>query len=226
MPKKIICNSESAIISHAKKGYDKKKMVVIPNGYDLIKFKNSPELKQKARKTFRFTKDEIIVGIVGRFDALKDYKNLVHAAVKVLDNYENVKFLMIGRGIDSENKILMDWITGFNIAKYFVLAGYRSDIPFCLSAMDIFCLSSAKESFPNVVCEAMLMNLPCVVTNVGDTSDIIGSTGIIVPPGDYQLLSNGLSLMIEKDRGERVRLGKQAREKILENYSGWKWIVI
>ena len=158
LPSVIVCCAESARVAHAEKGYAQSKMLVIPNGYELTHFKRNPMLRQQARAAFGFGDDDVIVGIVGRFDPLKDYRNFVLAATVVASKVEHVKFLMIGRDIDSTNNVLKGWIDESGFAHKFVLAGERSDIPECLNAMDIFCLSSSKEGFPNVVCEAMAMS--------------------------------------------------------------------
>lgn len=219
LPRVIVCCAESARLVHAERGYDKSKFVVIPNGYELSHFKRNPILRQKARTAFGFSDGDVVVGIIGRFDPLKDYRNFVHAATVVASKVNHVKFLMVGRDIDLENEMLKAWLTEGGFAHKFVLVGERSDIPECLAAMDIFCLSSSKEGFPNVICEAMAMNVPCVVTDAGDAAEIVSDTGIVVPTSDASALAGALQTMISKDIFERSHLGELARLRIEKNYS-------
>ncbi|MDB9872654.1 glycosyltransferase [Alphaproteobacteria bacterium] len=219
IPTKIVCCAESARIAHIKKGYYKKKMIVIPNGYNLNNFNNSPELKKKARAAFGFAHNDIIIGIVARYDPLKDYKNFINAATIVAKNVKNAKIFMIGHGVDLSNSFFKSLLNKNGVADKFLLVGQQEDIPFCLAAMDIFCLSSKKEGFPNVVCEAMAMKIPCLVTDAGAASEIVGKTGIVVAPKDSIILAKALETMIKKGEMERNRLGELARLRIAENYS-------
>lgn len=220
LPSRIVCCAESAQAVHVARGYEKNKMLVIPNGYMLSQLKRTPAMRQNARAIFGFGDKDIVVGIVGRFDPMKDYRNFIRAATMVASKVESVKFLMIGRGIDSTNSELRDWLTESGIAHKFVLAGERSDIPNCLAGMDLFCLSSAcGEGFPNVVGEAMTMNVPCVVTDVGDAAQIVFDTGTVVAPSDSAELAKALQTMIEIGSAERSRLGELARSRIEKNYS-------
>lgn len=219
LPRVIVCCAESARIAHVKKGYDQSKMIVIPNGYELSHFNKDPVFRQKARALFGFYDNEMVIGIVGRFDPLKDYKNFVRAATIVGSKFNHVKFLMIGREIDSKNYVLKGWLDRSRIVHKFVLAGERSNIPEFLAAMDIFCLSSSKEGFPNVVCEAMAMNIPCVVTDAGDATEIVSDTGMVVSTCDPIALAGALQTMISKDIVERSQLGERARLRIEKYYS-------
>lgn len=219
LPKVIICCAESARVAHAKMGYCRDRMVVIPNGYDLSQFNFDSVESQQLRRNFGFGLDEVVIGIVGRFDPLKDHQNFVLAAANVARDNPNVKFLMIGRDVDSTNTILRSWIVENGLSNKMTLAGQRSDISHCLAAMDIFCLSSKYEGFPNVVCEAMAMKIPCVVTNAGDAADIVAETGIVVPTCDSDALALGLKKMIEKGHEQRSLLGQLARFRIEEHYS-------
>jgi glycosyltransferase involved in cell wall biosynthesis len=126
---------------------------------------------------------------------------------------------MVGPEIDSGNKLLQGWLGESEFAHKFVLAGERSDIRGCLAAMDVFCLSSSKEGFPNVVCEAMAMKIPCVVTEAGDAAEIVADTGIVVAPCDSTALAEALQTMLSKGTAERSRLGELARHRIEKHYS-------
>lgn len=219
VPNVILCCAESARIVHIEKGYDRTKMVVIPNGYDLRTFDRDHVLRRRARAVFGFDEGDIVVGTVGRFDPLKDYRNFVRSAAMLASDVERVKFLMVGRDLVNGNQLLRAWVTETGLMHKFVFAGERSDIPECLTAMDVFCLSSIAEGFPNVVCEAMAMNVPCVVTDVGDAAEIVGETGIVVVPGDPTALAAGLRTMLNKGDLERSRLAALARRRIQERYS-------
>jgi glycosyltransferase involved in cell wall biosynthesis len=95
-----------------------------------------------------------------------------------------------------------------------MLLGERRDVPACLSAMDVFCLSSRTEGFPNVVGEAMAMSLPCVVTDVGDAAMLVANTGVVVAKEDANALAAGLSRLVEMTPEARRHLGQMAKARI------------
>ena len=84
--------------------------------------------------------------------------------------------------------------------------------------MDLFCLSSKAEGFPNVVAEAMAMQIPCVVTDVGDAARIVDESGVVVEPMNPKALYKGLMLMLTMDKDDRQILGKKARQFIENRY--------
>jgi glycosyltransferase involved in cell wall biosynthesis len=117
----------------------------------------------------------VVVGCLGRFHHVKGQDNFVKAAAIVAHSHANVRFLMVGTDCDEHNASLMGWIHEHNLQDYFVLLGERDDVPICLTAMDIFCMPSRTEGFPNGLGEAMAMGLPAVTTEVGDTAILAGA---------------------------------------------------
>jgi glycosyltransferase involved in cell wall biosynthesis len=85
--------------------------------------------------------------------------------------------------------------------------------------MDVFCLSSRTEGFPNVVGEAMAMGLPCVVTNVGDAARLVADTGYVVPKENPSALAAGLEKMLELDPAQRAALGAKAKGRIAADFT-------
>ncbi|MDA8902771.1 glycosyltransferase [Porticoccaceae bacterium] len=217
IPTKIVCCAEAAKLAHVELGFCSSKMVVIPNGYDLSSFNPSSELRDRTRSNLGLSESHLVVGVVGRFDPLKDFKNFIKAASLLSQDLDNVKFLMVGRGLDQENVELNAWIDNSYRPENFILIGEA--VPHDLySAMDVYCLSSKAEGFPNVVAEAMAMRIPCVVTDVGDAARIVGESGLVIDPMNYHALYHGLMSMLSLDKDDRESLGNQARELIESQY--------
>ncbi|HCW0511955.1 TPA: glycosyltransferase, partial [Pseudomonas aeruginosa] len=107
--------------------------------------------------------------------------------------------------------------TGY--AERFILLGERQDVASCLKAMDIFCLHSRTEGFPNVLGEAMAMGLPCITTDVGDAAYLLGNDGVVVPALDPNALGKGIEDLIALDVEGRRALGEAARQRIYSNFT-------
>jgi len=218
VPAKIICCSEVARNHHISLGYSQNNMEIIPNGYRIGDYSTNG-LRSKIRGELSIENDAIVVGTIGRLDPLKDYGNFMSAALKVIEKHPNVKFLMVGRGLEKGGRQLKK-VTGFDFdMDNFILLGERRNVNRYLEAMDIYCMSSSSEGFPNAVCEAMAMRVPCVSTDAGDAKNIVSSTGLIVPTKNYIALAEALNDMISLKVSKRLDLGTKARMRIENNYS-------
>src|SRR5262249_54118430 len=101
----------------------------------------------------------------------------------------------------------------------FRLLGHRDDVPRILAAFDVATLCSwYGEGFPNVVGEAMACEVPCIVTPIGDSAEIVGDTGIVVPPRDPEALRSGWQQLIALTPESRRGLGVGARQRIAREY--------
>jgi glycosyltransferase involved in cell wall biosynthesis len=218
LPDRIICCANSAKTAHIKLRYAAHKMTVIPNGYDFSAFKLDLNSRKRVRLELGFNDGDIVIGAVGRFDPLKDFHNFVTAAAYIAAQRGDVKFLMVGRGNEWSNATLRGWIESAGLVTGFHLVGQQTDVACFLSAMDIFCLSSVNEAFPNVVVEAMAMGLPCVVTRAGDAADILGDDGFVVPVKDSISLADALLRMCHLDPVDRKMLGERNAKKVREEY--------
>lgn len=219
LPKKIICCSEKAKDSHIQLGYDEHKIVVIPNGCDTTVYSRKPQERKTIRGSLNIGENDIVVGRFGRFDIQKDYRNFVAAAELILSNNKNVWFLMAGENITNKNYELQSWISATGNADRFILLGKRQDLPELYQAIDIMVSSSLGEGFPNVVAEAMACEIPCVVTDVGESGRLVGLTGLIVPKEDKNKLAKACMELINLESEQRGRLGAEARARIVEDFS-------
>lgn len=219
IPKKIICCAKSGLINHSQLGYDHKKMIVIPNGFDLKAWPLPGKNTAKIREEYNLPNDAFIIGIVARFDPLKGYENFIEAAGIMAENYDQpLLFLMAGRNINKSNDKLLSLIKRKGGKAVFKLLGERNDILKIMYLLDLYCLSSKAEGFPNVVAESMLMQTPCVVTDVGDAKIIVDSLGKVVPAGDPKQLANALTEMALLNKIKLQDLGLKSRERIVQHY--------
>lgn len=219
IPKVIVCAAEASRKAHVAVGYDHKRMIVIPNGFDLSRLNATQEQREKIRLAAGIKPEEIAIGSLGRFNPVKDHLNFIAATALLAEKFPNLKFLLIGRGLEHANTPLMQIISATGYAERFTLLGERQDVAACLKAMDIFCLHSKTEGFPNVLGEAMAMGLPCITTDVGDAAYLLNGSGIVVPPQDSQALANGLQEMLSLGAEERSALGHSAKSRIYSDFT-------
>lgn len=218
LPDKIICCSERAKKSHVEIGYDESKFVVIPNGCDTSVYKPEPDRKKILRNDLNLDND-IVIGRIGRYDPQKDYKNFISAADMLCSKNQAIWFLMAGEYITDNNASLEKWISQTGCPGRFILLGKRDDLPDLYQAIDVMVSSSLGEGFPNVVAEAMACEVPCVVTDVGESSALVGEAGIVVPKGDAAKLAEACQQLIDMEYSRRDDLGKAARTRIKKLYS-------
>ncbi len=219
MPQVIVCAAEASRQSHIAAGYDMKKMIVVPNGYDFFLLSVSDDERYALREQCGISQNEVVVGSLGRFHADKDQENFVRAAGLLTAQFPQLRFLMVGRGLDSFNAQLVDWIEKSGFKDRFVLLGERKDVPQCLAAMDIFCLHSRTEGFPNVLAEAMAMGLPCITTDVGDAAMLLADTGVVVPKENSTALAQGVKRLLALDQDARHVLGMRAKARVEAEFS-------
>lgn len=195
VPRRIVCCATEAQRLHEALGYRGKKMVVIPNGFDLADFRPfAPgEIAAYRRELLNPGASPPILGMVGRFNVQKDHANFLKALAELKARGHDFLCLLVGASLDTANTELTGWIDEQGLASHIRLLGRRADIPAVMNSLDLHILSSAfGEAFPNVIAEAMACGTPCVGTDVGDTAQIIGDTGWVVPPRDPLRLADAI----------------------------------
>lgn len=98
--------------------------------------------------------------------------------------------------------------------------GETTDIARLLAACDLTVSNSAfGEGFSNALLEGMSCGLPAVATDVGDAREIVGDTGLIVPPGNPEALAEAINSLLEEPEESRLRRRERARDRVIEKFS-------
>jgi glycosyltransferase involved in cell wall biosynthesis len=219
LPSRIVCCSEASREVHARLGYPQKKMIVVPNGADLAAFRPDPEARRSVCEELGLRVETPLIGLVARFDLPKDHRTFVQAAGLLHTRVPEAHFILCGDSITRENPQLTEWIDAARVRSRCHLLGRRLDVPRLSAALDVATSSSSfSEAWPLAVGEAMACGVPCAVTDVGDSSVIVGDTGRVVPPKNPQALADAWHGLLTLGPDERARLGQAARRRMEEHF--------
>ena len=225
LPKSIVVVSKSSKKNCISLGYCKKKLYLIPNGYDLSILKPNKIQRLNFRKKIIIKKKIPLIGIVARYDLAKDHEKLINALSII--RLKNINFLcfLVGSNINKNNINLVSKIKKLQLNDSVKLLGRSSNISQVMNGLDIHVLSSIREGFPNVVAEAMCCGTPCVVTDVGDSAFIVGKTGWVVPPQNISKLATAIEQALSEVGTKKWKKKcNQARLRIKKNFDISKMI--
>lgn len=206
-PDAIVVNSQDGQRYHERIGYHPKRWVNIANGVDLQRFRPRRGEQAILRTRLGLPADAAVIGLIARYHPMKDIETFLRAAARFQQDHENVKFVLCGDGLSPDNTPLARLVRTLDLERNIVPLGPRSDIELIYPALDVLTLCSIYgEGFPNVLCEAMACDVPCVATDVGDSAAIIGDSGLIVPRRDPEAIARAWHGLLEKRPGtESVR---------------------
>lgn len=141
---------------------------VIHNGVDQKRLKWDGE---NLKTELGLSLETKLFGMVGNFylDPRKDQLTVCKALKKVFTEEETLHFVFVGGFTkDAEAKFLecKEFCENNNLLDRIHFLGVRTDIPKILNSLDCFVLSSFHEGLPISVLEAMLCNLPCILSDI------------------------------------------------------------
>ena len=144
-------------------------------------------------------------------------------ALKTIEKYPgNVEFLWAGEGdlLDFYRNTIQDE----NNPKIKFL-GFQRDIVELYTQSDIYFQPSLRESHGIAVVDAMMLGIPCVVSNSGGLPESVinEETGYVVEPNDVDAMVEKILNLLENEN-LRKSMGEAGREHCLKNFSHKRWI--
>jgi len=198
----------------AETGTDPARVVSIPTGIDLARFR--PGDRAGARALVGLPGGRPIVGVVATLRSWKGHAFLLRALAALRSR--EAMLAIVGDG--PQRGALESLVAELGLRGRVRFAGNQSDVAPWMQAFDVFCLPSyANEGVPQALMQAMACELPVVTTPVGSIEEIVsdGATGVLVPPQDVARLAEALDAMLA-DATRRETLGRRARETALERF--------
>ncbi|SCG55326.1 GT4 family glycosyltransferase PelF [Micromonospora rifamycinica] len=161
------------------------------------------------------------ISFMGRIDPLKDLHTLIRAFALVRAEIPNARLRIFG-GTPAANKVYHEsceaLIHELGLTGHAVLEGRVGNAVEAYHAGSLVALTSISEGFPYTVVEAMACGRPTVCTNVGGVAEAVGDTGFVVAPRDVAAIADACVRMLN-DREMRLRLGADARARVLEKFT-------
>ena len=217
-PSAIVYNSNLGRSQHVDHGFYDRNGAVIPNGIDLRTWRPDRETGRSVRRELGIGPEEFVIGHVGRYHPMKGQLDLLAAAASAQFPANSV-LLMVGRGVTPANPDISRVLSRLPSGIRVIMPGERADIPAVMNSLDVFCLSSTSEGFPNVVVEAMACGIPCVVTDAGDAPVMVDATGWVVRRSSPDHLAQVIADVADLGSAGRERHGVLARGRACEYFS-------
>jgi glycosyltransferase involved in cell wall biosynthesis len=169
--------------------------------------------------------DALLFGMIANFyrDPRKDQMTVCRALPAVFAENENAHCVFVGKtesGAEHKFAECVDFCRENKIEKRVFFLGGRGDVPKILDSLDVFVFSSIHEGLPIAALEAMLMNVPCILSDIEPFLEISenGKYAEIFPVRNAEILSEKI-LKLLRDAVLREDLAKRAFDYARENFS-------
>ena len=157
---------------------------------------------------------------VGRLVADKGINELIEAFKEVYKENKNCKLLLVGPFENELDPLNANTLLEIKNNSSIVSVGFQNDVKLYLSIANVFVFPSYREGFPNVVLQAGAMNLPCIVTNISGSNEIITDeiNGLIVPTKNAYAISYAMKELMN-DENLLLQMKEKARNNIVAKYN-------
>ena len=215
----IVWNSEVSRAQHEAFGFHGQRHAVISNGVDSEHMCYRPADRVAMRAAWGVRDDAVIIGSVARFHPMKGHQLLVEAVETLAKSGLDVHLALCGRGCEPGGPAEEVTRLAPSLGDRVHLLGESVDPAAIYSGFDVFVTPSRwGESFPNTLVEAMSCGLPCIATDLGATTDIVGDAGFVVPAGDAAALAPAIERILMLPLVERRSLGAHGRLRVSSRY--------
>jgi glycosyltransferase involved in cell wall biosynthesis len=184
---------------------------VIYNGIDTTSFRLDATQGHAARLRAQlgFEAGDFVIGLPALLRPEKNHVQLVEAVAQLRSHGVAARALLIGDGMERAH--VEQRARALGVSDRVRIAGLQADVRPWIAACDVVTLCSTTEAFSLAALEAMSMERPVVLSDVGGASEMVvpGWNGLLFPVGDTSAYVNALLRLA--DRGTAERMGRNAR---------------
>jgi len=195
------------------------KSCLLANGIDTERYRPADAAPAAGPLHERFGPGCIVIGSVGRIEAVKDHASLVRAFAALRARRPGLRLRLALIGDGPLLPALTAQVLEAGLEQVAWLPGARHDVADILRGLTVFALPSLAEGTPGAALEAMASGVPVVGTRVGGVPEVVadGVTGRVVPPADPAALSAALEVYAAAP-ALAARHGAAGRARVLQHY--------
>lgn len=195
---RVICVSDDLLEVCLAAGVPAKNCILLENGIDTAEYTRQRTIAD-AKAALGLPREGFVIGAVGRLSGEKGFDVLIRSTQALVARGLDVRLVIVGDGGERAN--LEQLARELNVSDRVRLAGWQADVRPYFEAMDVFALSSLREGLPNVLLEAMALEVPIVSTRVNGVPRLVqdGRNGFLVNAGDLEGLTTALAGLVKND---------------------------
>jgi len=186
---------------------------LIHGGVDTERFTFDQKKREAVRTEFGFSPDDVVVGLLGRFDRVKGHKETIRAVARLRDHYglANIRLFLIGFDTAMTSSQIEEWIAEYGVKDITHISGKRNDVEACISALDVGVVASLwSEAIARSALEIMACGRPLVSTNVGVMPDLV-SPPVLIEPEDSDAIAKAVATLCSDTAVREEVLATQKR---------------
>lgn len=219
----IIPEGEGVKADLQNNGITKKPMKILGygnvRGIDMTRFSRRESIMRMAENLR--DSDVFTFLFVGRIVRDKGINELVAAFKRLNEEFHKTRLWLVGHYENELDPISISSQEIINESQNINTLGtiLGDELIAYYAASDCFVFPSYREGFPNTVIEAGAMDLPCIVTDINGSREIIsqGENGIIIPSKNEEQLYKAMKQMIT-DENSRKKMSGNARKMIADRF--------
>jgi glycosyltransferase involved in cell wall biosynthesis len=183
------------------------------NGVNPARWNFEAADRDAVRSGWGVSAEQLVIGFVGRIAADKGVRDVL-GAFRRLDG-TNARLVLVG---PVETESLREEIAELG-DRVVLRDGWVTELDAVYVGLDVLCLPTRREGFPNVVLEAALAERPTITTTATGARDSVvpGVTGWLVEMGDVEQLADAIRAC-DEDRAAVTAAGRAARERALTDF--------
>jgi glycosyltransferase involved in cell wall biosynthesis len=226
---RLISISQGIYNDMVKRGVEKNKIFIVPNGVDTKIFAPKEKDNMILRKIGIKESDKVL-GFVGSLRRLEGLNLLCFAMNEIIKNHPNTKMLIVGNGSDKAYLERLIKELGINKSVFLIGEVAYKEIPRYYSIIDIVVIPRLNEKVNHLVTplkllEPLSMGKALVISDVGGLIEALPNknTRLVFRSENVNDLSRVLNLLIRND-GIRKQLGDEGREWVI-NSRDWNIVI-
>lgn len=214
--RRIVYNSVRAAEQHEAVGYPRATRMLIANGFDLGDADEARTLRTATRRELGIKTGDRLLGLIARAHPIKNHAAFLEACYSLRSAHPEMRILLVGKGTEADSKLAGRFAESFG--DRILWLGERDDVLRLTAALDIAANVSLGEAFSNTVGEAMSCGVACVVTDVGESVRIVGTTGWVCERSDAAAIERALESALSCSAHEIAARGRAAKARISEKF--------